>query len=125
MNTSAIALALTTTCRWYALNPGSIASLKATALAAMTCIRGPPWVPGKTSELSFFSTASLAFARIRPPRGPRRVLWVVVVVTSAICTGLGYSPVATRPATWAMSTNSQAPTASAMSRKRCQSTTRE
>ena len=30
-----------------------------------------------------------ARARINPPRGPRRVLWVVVVVTSAICTGLG------------------------------------
>ena len=66
-----------------------MASLKATALAAMTCIRGPPWMPGKTRELSFFSISGLALARIRPPRGPRRVLWVVVVVTSAIRTGLG------------------------------------
>ena len=29
-------------------NAGSAASLKHTALAAMTCISGPPWMPGKT-----------------------------------------------------------------------------
>ena len=54
----------------------------------MTCISGPPWVPGNTSEFSFFSISGLARARIRPPRGPRKVLWVVVVVTSAIGTGV-------------------------------------
>ncbi|MCY1314756.1 hypothetical protein D9M70_654760 [compost metagenome] len=57
--------------------------MKHTALAAITCISGPPWAPGKTAEFSFFSISSLALARIRPPRGPRRVLWVVVVTTSA------------------------------------------
>ncbi|MOA32025.1 hypothetical protein D3C78_1532130 [compost metagenome] len=87
------------------MKPGSSASLKHTALAAITCISGPPWAPGKTAEFSFFSISSLALARIRPPRGPRRVLWVVVVTTSAKGIGLGYRPAATRPATWAMSTN--------------------
>ncbi len=42
-----------------------------------------------TAELSFFSISSLARARIRPPRGPRRVLWVVVVTTSAKGIGFG------------------------------------
>jgi hypothetical protein len=36
-------------------------------------------VPGKTSELNFFSSSGLALARISPPRGPRSVLCVVVV----------------------------------------------
>ncbi|MNN77575.1 hypothetical protein D3C81_1940500 [compost metagenome] len=79
--------------------------MKHTALAAITCINGPPWAPGNTAALSFFSISSLLRARIRPPRGPRRVLWVVVVTTSAYGNGFGYSPAATRPATWAMSTN--------------------
>src|SRR4029450_11636818 len=37
------------------------------------------------------------------PRGPRRVLWVVVEITSACPTGEGWAPPAIRPATWAMS----------------------
>ena len=45
-----------------------------------------------------------------PPRGPRSVLWVVVVTKSACGTGLGCTPPATRPAMWAMSTISGAPT---------------
>ena len=65
-----------------------MASLKRTALAAITCISGPPCVPGKTAELSFFSISALSRARIRPPRGPRSVLCVVVVTTSAIGTGI-------------------------------------
>ena len=32
-----------------AANSGCSASWKATALAAMTCISGPPWMPGKTA----------------------------------------------------------------------------
>ena len=68
---------------------GSIASLSATAFAAMTCMRGPPCMPGNTLEESRFSISGLARARMSPPRGPRRVLWVVVVVTSAYGTGLG------------------------------------
>ena len=72
-----------------AANSGCSASRNATALAAITCINGPPCVPGKIIELSFLVTSSLARARISPPRGPRSVLCVVVVTTSAIGTGLG------------------------------------
>ena len=41
---------------------------------------------------------------ITPPRGPRRVLCVVVVTTSAYPKGEGCSPAATSPAMWAIST---------------------
>ena len=44
----------------------------ATALAAITCIKGPPWMPGKMAlsiALAYFS-----LQRIIPPRGPRNVL---------------------------------------------------
>ena len=40
------------------LNSGCSASSNATALAAITCISGPPCVPGNTSELSFLSISS-------------------------------------------------------------------
>ena len=49
-----MARAFASTCFWYAVNSGCSASSNATALAAMTCISGPPCVPGNTSELSFF-----------------------------------------------------------------------
>ena len=39
-------------------------------------------VPGNTAELIRLARTAL-LVRIRPPRGPRRVLWVVVVTTSA------------------------------------------
>ena len=39
-------------------------------------------MPGKMAELNFFANAS-SLVRIMPPRGPRRVLWVVVVATCA------------------------------------------
>src|SRR3546814_6485637 len=48
----------------------------------MTCIRGPPCKPGNTAELMRFAIAS-SLVRIMPPRGPRRVLCVVVVTTWA------------------------------------------
>ena len=57
------------------LNSGCSASPKATALAAITCISGPPWVPGKTALSMCFARSSLH--RIKPPRGPRSVLCVV------------------------------------------------
>ena len=60
---------------------GFMASPKATALAVMMCMRGPPWEPGKMVLSIFLACSSLH--RITPPRGPRRVLWVVVVTTSA------------------------------------------
>src|SRR3546814_4541492 len=65
-------------------------------------------MPGKTMLCSFLvmssnlSPAPSRLATMMPPRGPRRVLWVVDVTTCACGTGLGYSPAAIRPATWAM-----------------------
>ena len=85
---SANAWAFLITWAWYSLNSGRSASPKATALAAMTCIRGPPWMPGKMAELTFFAIASSS-VRIMPPRGPRSVLCVVVVATWACGKGLG------------------------------------
>ena len=52
---------------------------------------------GKTAELIFLPISSL-LERIMPPRGPRNVLWVVVVTKSATGTGLLWRPAATRPA---------------------------
>ena len=37
------------------VKPGSSASSKQTALAAMTCISGPPWMPGKTARSRSFA----------------------------------------------------------------------
>ena len=116
--------AFSTVRRWSRRKSSPAASRSATAFAAMTCISGPPWTPGKTVlsicaasvvltiGKSAGSTASGRSVRlkIRPPRGPRRVLWVVVVTMSACGNGLGWTPAATRPAMWAMSTNSSAPT---------------
>ena len=70
--------------------------MKATALPAITCISGPPWMPGKIAELMIFSCS--AFIRMMPPRGPRSDLCVVEVTKSACGTGLGYRPAAIRPA---------------------------
>ena len=81
----------------------------------MTCMSGPPWMPGKICPLTAF--ASDSFISIMPPRGPRSVLWVVEVTMSAYGTGEGCTPPATRPAMCAMSTISAAPTESAISLK--------
>ncbi len=62
---------------------------EATALAAMTCMSGPPWMPGKTTRSSALACA--ARHMIMPPRGPRSVLCVVVVTKSAWGTGEGWS----------------------------------
>ena len=80
-------------------------------MAAITCMRGPPWTPGKTTLSSSF--AHFAWQRTMPPRGPRSVLWVVVVTNSQCATGLGWRPVATSPAMWAMSAMITAPHSSA------------
>ncbi len=83
-------------------NSGVPAILKAAALAAMTCISGPPCCPGNTAESIFL--ASSPPHSIMPPRGPASVLWVVDVVTWACAIGLGCRPAATRPEKCAMST---------------------
>src|SRR5699024_12197371 len=59
--------------------------------------------------LPIFLAISSSLERMKPPRGPRSVLWLVDVVTSACGTGLGCAPPATRPAMWAMSTMKYAP----------------
>ena len=43
-------------------------------------------MPGNTALLIFFDISSL-FVKIMPPRGPRKLLWVVDVTTSAKGTG--------------------------------------
>ena len=40
---------------WRSLNSGVAATLNATALAAITCMSGPPCWPGNTAELIFFA----------------------------------------------------------------------
>ena len=96
-------MAFSTTAAMYPLNEGSSASPNATALAATTCISGPPCSPGNTAELNFFANAS-SFVMIMPPRGPRSALWVVQVTTSAKGTGDGTAWPATKPMTCAAST---------------------
>ena len=51
------------------MNSGASASLKATALAATTCMSGPPCTPGKTARSRSFAYCSRHMAS--PPRGPR------------------------------------------------------
>ena len=63
--------------------------------------------------------------RIAPARGPRSVLCVVNVTTSAYGTGDGCAPPATRPAMCAASTSSSAPTSSAIARNASKSMIRE
>ena len=75
------ACALATIFLPYSLKLGSNASLKQTAFAAITCIKGPPWIPGKMALFNLCSVANSSLERIIPPRGPRSVLCVVVVVT--------------------------------------------
>ena len=86
----------------------------------MTCISGPPCRPGNTAELIFLAMSSSSVSTM-PPRGPRSVLWVVVVTTWAWPNGEGCSPAATRPAKCAMSTRNRAPTSSQIARNRAKS----
>ncbi len=74
--------------------------------------------------LSIFFASSLV-QTMAPPRGPRSVLWVVKVTTSAIPTGLGWAPPAIRPAGWAASNINRAPTSSAIWRNGSASIVRE
>jgi len=69
-------------CRWYLIKSDFIANLKAVPFAAIICISGPPWIPGNTALLTFIAISSFC-VKIKPPRGPRNVLWVVDVTISA------------------------------------------
>ena len=59
------------------------------------------------------------------PAGPRSVLWVVKLTTSATPTGLGCTPPTMRPAGWAASKRKSAPTSSAIWRNGSGSMIRE
>ena len=96
-------------------SPRSPPRCSATAMAAVVWLCGPPCRPGKTA-LSI-AVACSAVVMIMAPRGPRRVLCVVVVITSAWPTGDGCAPPAIRPAMWAMSATRTAPTSRAMAAK--------
>mmetsp|Transcript_31436 Transcript_31436/g.68743 ORF Transcript_31436/g.68743 Transcript_31436/m.68743 type:complete len:269 (+) Transcript_31436:84-890(+) len=126
---AASALALALTCLAYTLKEGSAACFSATVRAAIWWLWGPPWRAGNTamsilvSKLYMVPSGTLGPAGFRPrrkkiipERGPRRVLWVVLVTMSAYWKGLAASPPATRPLMCAMSHMSRAPTLSAMAR---------
>jgi hypothetical protein len=54
------------------------------AMPAIWCSWGPPWSAGKTDWLILRSKPRSSLRKkIIPARGPRRLLWVVVVTTSA------------------------------------------
>ena len=76
-----MALQFFTTSNIYFLYSSVQASSAAMALAATTCCSAPPCIPGKTEPSTCF--ASSCVQNIMPPRGPRRVLCVVVVTMSA------------------------------------------
>jgi hypothetical protein len=99
-----------------------MASFKATALAEMQCSRGPPCIIGNTALSMAFPCSSRQ--TMMAPRGPRRVLCVVVVTTSAWGTGFGYAPPAERPMKWDASTHRSAPTSSAIRRNAAKSMVR-
>ena len=69
-------------------------------------------MPGNTAESIAFCRSALQ--RMIAPHAPRSVFCVVVETMSACGIGDGYTPPATRPATWAMSTKNVASTESAI-----------
>ena len=97
----------------YSLNSGCMASFAATAMPAVVWLCGPPCRPGKTALLMAFLCSSSH--RIMPPRGPRRVLCVVLLITPALPTGEGCAPPAISPEMCAMSATRMAPTSRAIS----------
>ena len=94
----------------------------AMAMPAVVPLWGPPWRPGNTARS--MALACFLSQRIMPPRGPRKVLWVVLVTTPAWPTGEGWTPAATRPEMWAISATKIAPTSSAICAKRGKSSSR-
>ncbi len=112
-SSSPSAFALVTTCCAYARKSSVAASFSATAIAAVVWLCGPPCRPGKTARSTALACSSLAISIA--PRGPRRVLCVVVETTSACGIGEGCTPAAIRPAMCATSAASTAPTSWAIS----------
>ena len=62
-----------------------------------------PARPGTARGRIVAASTSHRWVMIIAPRGPVRLLWVVVVTTSAMPMGLGCTPAATRPEMWAIS----------------------
>ncbi len=112
-NASASALALATIWWAYARKSSVAASFRATAIPAVVWSCGPPCNPGNTARSSALACSSVDISMA--PRGPRRVLCVVVEMISAWPTGEGCAPPATNPAIWAMSATRTAPTSRAIS----------
>ena len=84
--------------------------------------QGPPCIQGKTA----LSILGGRFpAEDDPPRGPRSVLWVVKVTTSAWGTGLRVGPAGDQAGDVGGVDHNSAPTSSAISRKRAKSMKRE
>lgn len=85
LNSDSNTLVFLTICSAYFLNSGVAASRSATAIPAVVWLWGPPCNPGKIA-LSILELRSGSLAKpflvtiIMAPRGPRRVLWVVVVM---------------------------------------------
>mmetsp|Transcript_53406 Transcript_53406/g.165554 ORF Transcript_53406/g.165554 Transcript_53406/m.165554 type:complete len:218 (-) Transcript_53406:4-657(-) len=92
-----------TTSSQYRRKEGVATSRSCKANAPMVALCGPPCSAGKTAP----STASRSsfLQKMMPPRGPRKLLCVVLVTTSAWGKGEGCTPEATRPLMWAMSTS--------------------
>ncbi len=97
------------------MKEGWAASPRATAIAAVVWLCGPPCRPGKTALSIAFACSSVE--KSIAPRGPRSVLCVVVETTSAWPNGLGCAPPAISPAMCAMSASRIAPTSRAISAK--------
>ena len=132
MKHSAITAAFFITCTPYFTNLSSKASPNATALPAITCSNGPPWVPGNTApskiaDIGLISPLGVlcpqGFGKslpiiMMPPRGPLRVLWVVEVTIWQCGIGSFKRPAAIKPAGCETSAINKAPTLSAMALKR-------
>src|SRR3546814_10171959 len=65
-------------------------STRTDTLFPYTTLFRSPCMPGNTATLIFFASSS-SLVRITPPRGPRRVLCVVVETTCACGNGEGRS----------------------------------
>mmetsp|Transcript_27688 Transcript_27688/g.87539 ORF Transcript_27688/g.87539 Transcript_27688/m.87539 type:complete len:329 (+) Transcript_27688:28-1014(+) len=116
---AASARELSMTSAQYWRKAGVATSLSCTASAPIVALCGPPCKAGKTAPST--APCSSRLQKMRPPRGPRRLLCVVLVTTSACGKGDGCRPVATRPLMCAMSTSKYAPTSSQMLRNSPQS----
>ena len=107
----------------YSLNSGFRHSPKHTALAAIMCMRGPPWTPGNTAESIALACAALAQDEPAARSAQRLVRGGRDEV--GVRDGRGVQARRHQTAMWAMSAKSSAPEARAISPMRAKSITRE